>query len=309
MPSESQQAENPFAGGEDFNPNEGLIGGDPGEYKPKSNFGLLGGGIAIGLVGGLALGWMANISMGTSKKVEVAQAKAGRMLKEIQKVSDSRKSLAMEWDEIKKKMATSPGEGAKKLHEVMTTNFPKGFAREEQLFGWQLGNMGKSTVDSTFSLYRTAKSLKSNLNDLARFSQNEGKMLVNAPAPQAYAVILREGQAQLVQMVNPICGELEAAKPCPPNARKKPTGAAVRLAPGGEVKNLPLDKIAVIVPRGPFYSTTFAGDPKSSARMRLQTLVRRVDEDLKKMVSAEAATEQGFKRYQSDPKVNEDAEG
>ena len=305
-PSASSSGEAPFDGGSAFDPTEGVIDVG-GEVQSRGNRGLIVfamiGGVAVGAIVGYLLQQIAS----KGELVEKGRAKGTAMVEEVQKVSDTRKTISLAMDDLKKTIAQDPKAGAEKITNLLLENFEK-HPKVDELFGWQLAAVHSTGVKKVFDLYEEANGLKLDLGYLAGFLNEYGQALTQAGGPAVFAVINTGGAVKLVEAVKPIC-DLESQTPCEDKDAKNAQGYLVRHDVGTEPVVAPRgvdEKHALLLaPEGNVYQYAFGLEPNKNAIKVYASLIGKVEARLEAMNKAEKIALISLKNYAESPTVDE----
>lgn len=301
-------SDDPFAGPPGgFDPGPAL---DMGDVPQRSNVGVIAFAGVIFLAVGLGVGWMGQRILSGRERLEAAKAKGDEMYKEVQKVSDTRKGVALKLDEVQKVVMTDPAAGATAIKSLLSESFDK-HPEVSNLFGWQLGAIATSGVKKVFELFDRAEHVKSGLQDLAVFLETNKDALGASGGPSLFGVKFQaEGPGQMVAVTGLMCGENPAdaasLKDCDDPATATAykvvdgIGAAEKVVPKGTAA----DQVTLIAPAGGVYTYAVGQEPaKNAARMR-DFLMKGIADKLAEMSAAETTALKALENYASNPDVD-----
>lgn len=306
----AEDPDNPFAGGAaaGFDPNAGVIdGGSAGDIPSRGGKGIV--IFAALLAGGLGavVGFLMNSITGTRERVEIGKTKGAAMVSEVQKVADSRKTISLEMEALKKAIGENPKKGSELITNLLTEQFDK-HPKVEELFGWQLASIHSMGIKKTFDLYEEANGLKLDLGYLAGFLNEYGDALGAAGGPQVFALLFgKGGSAMLVEAVKPVC-DLEAGTPCPEGKKADAVGYSIREQVGGAERTVPkgtAEGQAVLLRNdGPIYNYAIGLEPNKNALKVYASLLAKVTARLEAMNKAERLALVALQNYSDNPTVD-----
>ncbi len=333
-PAPMPQAEDdPFGGsmGGGFDPDAGIID-TGGDVTPRGSKGLVifAALLAAGL--GAVGGFIGNKIVSKRELIASGQSKGEAMVKEVQAVSELRKTVSLEMDSIKKKIAEDPEAAAGLVTSLLTDNFntrPK----IDELFGWQLASVHTKGIKATFKLYNEANRLELELQGLAKLLTDFAPQIKAAGGPALFGVTAKTNGVKLVSIMQPMCGEVPAEGEKPPaegegaeGGGDKPaaapaldslkpcddSGAAVgfkvRDTLAGEpvvmLKGFGKDQVTIVVPDQEIYSFAVGLEPNKNALNVLDFQLKRVTEQLERMNSAEKTALKALENYADSPDVD-----
>ena len=309
--------ENPFGGGSamgGFDPEAGLI--DGGEIKPRGNKGivlfaaLLAAG--IGAIGG----WLGHKIISTGEKIDQGRAKGEKMVEQVEKISDARKSVSLAMEDLKKDIAQDPAGSADKVTALLTESFDKQ-PQVSELFGWQLASVDPAGVKASFQLYEQLNELQQNLGLLSNFLRNYGGIM-KVGGPSLYGITVGPSGAQLVAISNALCGEvtgegdpspeaLAALKPCDPSAAAKAVAYQINDLSGEPkvmLRGVGENRAMLLLAEGKVYEYAIGIEPGKNAANFYTMVMSRLNESLEAMDQAEEKALSALGKYAEDPNVD-----
>ncbi|MEZ4383159.1 MAG: hypothetical protein R3A79_17660 [Nannocystaceae bacterium] len=303
-PAKPKAAGDAFGGGgASFDPNEGLIADVGGDFAPKGNKGIVVMAALGALVFGVALGWVLNTISSKGKMVEVGKAKGATMVKEVQEVADLRKKISLKMDDLAKQLATDPAAGAKELKALNDSTFEQ-HPKVSELFGWQLAAVHPTGIQKTFELYEQANGLKTDLSYLTTFVENYADALKEGSGPRVFAVKFNKGEAYVVARAAAICGDA----PCEPGKEGSATALQIIEKVGEEPATAEIGtgdgQVMPIAASGAMYGYIIGLKPENNASAVFGSLLKRVQERLEAMNTAESRALKALKNYSDDPDVD-----
>jgi hypothetical protein len=298
-----------FSGGSTFDPNDGLIGGADIDITPRKNTGLALAALAGGIVIGGMLGWVGHDVSNKRAMAGQAKDKAGKMIDEVARVAETRKTIALQFEDVVKKIKEKPDEGMTELTTLYTNSFGKdaNFPQVEDLFGWQLASLHPNSVRRIFGLYKNANDLVMDMGFLAQYVAANSKAM--AGGPKAFAV----SNGTLVEFVGLVCGmegEGEAAKPvdCTAETAAQATHMKVRDTPGGGVKMVEVATTQAIKPAGAMYLYAIGANPERNPAQMVDMLSANVEARLAEMGKLEEKAKKALAAYSDDPTLDDESE-
>ena len=292
-----------FGGGASFDPNDGLIADVGGDLPSRGNKGIVVMAAVGALVFGIAIGWIGNNITSKGALVAVGKAKGADMLKEVQAVSDMRKSISLAMEEIPKKIEADPKAGAQAIKDLNAANFEKA-PKVDNLFGWQLAAVHPVGIKKVFELYEEANGLRTDLAFLANFVDSYAAALKEGSGPRRFAVkFAKGGKALLVAVEGGVCGD----SPCD-LGDKGLTGLSIRETVNGEPASVGLgtdEGEAVLVDaEGQMYGYVIGLRPENYAASAYAGLFGRVKGRLEEMATAEKRALKALANYSENPDVD-----
>ncbi len=304
-PIATSEAE-PFGGGAAFDPSEGLFDGG-GEIRARGSKGLLLVGALASMGFGVAVGYLLKEISTKQALVEVGKAKGATMLQEVTNVSDTRKTISLAMDDLKKAIASDPKKGAEQLTSLLTENFDKA-PKVDELFGWQLAAVHSTGVKKVFDLYEEANALKLDLGYLAGFLIEFGPAVQAGAGPAMFAALSTGTAVKLVEAVQPLC-DMEAKTPCDDKSASKAVGYLVRDRLGVEPVAVPRGsesgQAVLLLPEGSIYKYAVGQEPNKNAVAVYAALMGRVHQRLEAMNKAENIALTALKNYADSPTVDD----
>ena len=324
--------DDPFGGslGGGFDPNAGIID-TGGDVAPRGNKGLVifAALLAAGL--GAVGGFIGNKIVSKRELIASGQSKGEQMVKEVQAVSELRKTVSLEMDTIKKKIAEDPDAAAGLVTSLLTDNF-NNRPKIDELFGWQLASVHSKGIKATFKLYNEANRLELELQGLAKLLTDFSPQIKAAGGPALFGVTAKSNGVKLVSIMQPMCGEVpeggdkpaegaegegggdkpaaapaaDSLKPCDDSAAA--VGFKVRDSLAGEptvmLKGFGKDQVTIVVPDQEIYAFAVGLEPNKNALNVLDFQLKRVSEQLERMNSAEKTALKALENYADSPDVD-----
>ena len=301
-----------YTGGSSFDPSAGLIGDDTGGVPSRSGTGLaltaLGGGVLIGAL----LGFFGAEVSNKRSMADNATAKAMEMLKEVERVKETRTKISLQFEDVVKEIDKDPKAASEKLTALLVESFgpDSDFPKVESLFGWQLASLHPKSVRTTFSLYKASQDLVVDMGFLAQYI-NANAEVIGGRGPKTYAVVMGEGGAVLVEYAGAVCGETEGDDPkpvmCEAGKEGDATAVMIRENPGGPTGALPVDQVQVLQPKGAIYQYAIGDHPEQNAANLYKGLAARVQERLDAMAKYEKSTLSALAKYGDNPTTDDDS--
>lgn len=315
-PAPTQTDDNPFGGGGmgGFDPNDGLIDSGP-EIKARGSKGLVFFAAILGAGVGIVGGWLAHKISSTQEKIDSGRAKGEKMVAQVEKIADARKSVSLAMEDLKKEVAQDPAAASEKVTALLTESFDKQ-PQIAELFGWQLASVDPAGVKATFQLYEQVTDLQQNLSLMAKILGGYGAVM-KVGGPSLYGITMGPNGAQLVAVSNSLCGEiappaegeapsLEGLKACGADSAAavaykindlsgKETVALRGVAPG---------QVSVLVADGKVYQYAIGMEPGANAAGFYKMALTRVEESLAEMDKAEEKALTALKKYSENPDVD-----
>lgn len=300
--------EDPFGGASmsSFDPSAGVIDSG-GEVSSRSNVGLLGFIFLIGAGFGVGVGWIGHKITEKREMLQRGQAKGEEMVKGVQAISDARASIALSMEGLVQKITADPAAAASEIEGLLKDKFDSQ-ERIDSLFGWQLASVHANGVKSTFNLYEEASRLKTDLGYLAAFLANQPQALQSGGGPSNFAVEFKGDGAQLVAVVDALCGDSPAKAESCTDASAKPVAYSVVDAIGGEPRVLPrgtgTGQGMMIEREGAIYTYAIGMEPQKNAIVFRDQLIRRIGEHLEAMGKAEKTAQRALSNYADNPNID-----
>lgn len=326
--------DDPFGGsiGGGFDPDAGIID-TGGDVTPRGNKGLVifAALLAAGL--GAVGGFIGNKIVSKRELIAQGQAKGEKMVKEVQAVSELRKTVSLEMDTIKKKIAEDPEAAANLVTGLLTDNF-NNRPKIDELFGWQLSSVHGKGIKATFKLYNEANRLELELQGLAKLLTDFAPQIKAAGGPALFGVTAKKNGLKLVSIMQPMCAEpaaegdkkpAEGEQPAEGEAAKKDDGPAadslkpcddsstaagfkVRDSLTGEptvmLKGIGEGRVTILVPDQEIYAFAVGLEPNKNALNVLDFQLKRVTDQLEKMNKAEKTALAALENYADSPDVD-----
>ena len=293
------------ATGGGFDPNAGVIGDGGGEVQARGNKGLIALASGAALLMGLLLGYLGNQITSKGALRDQGKAKGEVMYGEVTKVSEMRKGISLKMADLSKQISTDPAKGAAELVTMLTTNFEKA-PQVDQLFGWQLAAINADGLKKTFDLYDEANGLKIDLGYLANFVNGNVKALATG-GPRQFAVQFKGRGVQLVERLDPLCGDPKAPAACA-EGKDEPIGFNVRADTGGAPAPALIGTeegmIQPLSADGSVYAYIVGLNPENNAKIVVGSLLGRINERLEAMAKAETRALKALRKYADDPNVD-----
>jgi hypothetical protein len=295
----------PGAGG--FDPTDGVL--DAGvEIQARGSKGLVVFAALLAAGFGAMAGWLGHKIVDTRERVEIGKKKGAEMASEVAAIADTRKSISLAMEDLEKKAAEDPAEGAKALEELLQEHFDK-HPKVDALFGWQLASVHSAGIRRTFDLYEEANRLKIDLARLALHLNTHGDMLKADVGPLLFAVLFKSGGAQLVLALAPLCGEgenIDELKPCSEGGDavaylvQENVGSEPRRAWRGTEP----DQATMLLSEGGIYQVAIGEKPERNAGVMRDQKLGRVKERLEAMAKAERIALAALENYAENPNVD-----
>lgn len=307
---------NPFGGGSmgGFDPDEGLIDGGP-EIKARGSKGLIVFAALLGAVVGMAGGWLAHKISSTQEKIDMGAAKGKRMVTQVEKISDARKSVSLAMEDLKGEVAKDPKAASAQVTALLTENFDKQ-PQISELFGWQLAAVDPAGVKAAFKLYNQVTDLQNNLGIMAKVLDSYGPQM-KVGGPTVYGITMSPGGAQLVGISASLCGEITppAEGEAPSFEGLKPCGAESASAvaykyndfSGTEkiaARGLGPGQVVMLLADGKVYQYAIGMEKGTNAANFYKMALTRVEESLLEMDQAEERALAALKKYTENPNVD-----
>lgn len=325
-PAPTQTDDNPFGGGGGmggFDPDAGLIDAG-GEIKPRGGKGIvLFAAIIAAGIGGVA-GWLVNTITSKQNLIDQGMAKGEKMVGQVEKISEARKTVSLGMEDLKKEVAQNPKGAADKVATLMAEAFDKQ-PQMSELFGWQLASVDPNGIKAVFKLYDEVAQLQENLGLMASVLGNYGEVM-KVGGPSLYGVTFGPSGAKMIAIADSLCGaappaegegggEGEAApqlKPCGPDAGKAVAYKVIDLG-GGEPKIMPRGagegQAMVLMAEGKVYEYAIGIEQGNNAANFYKLALGRVEESLLEMDKAEEKAMLALKKYAESPNVDGPQEG
>lgn len=309
------QTDDPFGGGQAFNPTDGILD-DVGEIAPRKQTGLI-VLVAVAALGvGTGVGWLLHKISDTKKRVDSAESKGADMLAEVTKIQEARGKVSLGWEDAIKKVAADPAAGAAELTTLKQEKYGEGF-NVEALFGWQLASMNPEAIKLVFDLYDHANGLAFDLGYLAKYATDNAAALGEAGGPSQFAVY----NGKLVAVAGLACpGKLpEGEEPpaegeegegpppvkCEEGSGQDPVGIVIKESLDGE-EIIVTGGAAVIAAEGPIYQYAIGENPSKNATARFQALAGQVQYRLDTMPKLEKKVLKALEAYGNNPTTDGD---
>lgn len=307
------QGDDPFGGGQAFNPTDGILD-DVGEIAPRKQTGLIILVAAAALGVGTGVGWLLHKISDTKKRVDSGSAKGAEMLAEVKKIEEARGKVALGWEDALKKVVEDPTAGAADLTTLKQEKYGEGF-NVEALFGWQLASMNPEAIKLVFSLYEQANGLAFDLGYLANYATDNAAALGEAGGPSQFAVY----NGKLVAVAGLACpgkapegeeppAEGEEGPPpvkCEEGSGQDPVGIVIKESLDGE-EIIVTGGAAVIAAEGPIYQYAIGENPSKNATARFQALAGQVQYRLDTMPKLEKKVLKALEAYGDNPTTDGD---
>lgn len=303
QPAAPQGDGDPFGGGAAFDPEAGLID-DVGEVAPRKQTGLIVLAAVAALGIGIGAGWILHQGNDTRARVAAASKKADEMLAEVQKISETRKKISLQWEDFKKKATSKPEEAADMLTTMLSEDL-KEFPSANALFGWQLASMDPAAIKRIFSLYEEANGLFIDLGYLANYVQNNAEALKEAGGPSQFAVAPAPNGAGMVmvELTKAICN-IEEKTQCEKGKEAEAVGYAVREEIGGPEGIVSKEEAMPLLPAGKIFTYAFTETPGKNALITYSKLAAKVEQRLEKMSKLEKQALEALEAFGKDPDVD-----
>lgn len=315
-PAPTRTEDNPFGtmapmGG--FDPDAGLIDGGP-EIKPRGGKGIvLFAAIIAAGVGGVA-GWLGNTILSKQERIDAGMAKGEKMVDQVQKISEARKTVSLGMEDLKKDVAQDPAGSADKVGELLASAFDKQ-PQMSELFGWQLASVDQGGVKAVFKLYDQVAQLQENLGLMSNVLRNYGSVM-KVGGPSLYGVTFGPSGARMIAIADSLCGELPeegeaidpaALKPCGADSGQAMAYKVIDIG-GGDPAILPRGlgegQAVVLLAEGKVYEYAIGIEQGNNAANFYKLALGRVEESLAEMDKAEDAALKALKKYADDPNVD-----
>jgi len=304
------EAEDPFGGASvgTFDPSAGVLDSTGGEVSSsRSSVGLLGFIFLIGAGFGVGVGWIGHKITEKREMLQRGQTKGEEMVNGVKALSDARASISLSMEGLVQKISTDPAAAASELEGLLKDKFDSQ-ERIDSLFGWQLASVHAKGVKSTFKLYEAASRLKTDLGYLAAFLASQPQELQAGNGPSTFAVEFKGDGAQLVAVVDALCGDSPAKAQSCTDSNAKPVAYSVVDIIGGEPRTLPrgtgTGQGMMLERDGAIYTYAIGMEPQKNAVMFRDQLIRRIGEHLEAMGKAEKAAQQALSNYAENPNVD-----
>ncbi len=311
----TQADDNPFGGsvGMDFDPDAGLIDGGP-EIKPRGGKGIVLFAALLAAGVGAVGGWLGHKIVSTQEKIDQGKAKGEKMVVQVSKISDARKSVSLAMEDLKKEIATDPAGSADKVSTLISENFGKQ-PQVSELFGWQLASVDPIGVKSVFQLYDKVSQLQENLGLMSGVLRNYGKVM-KVGGPTLYGLTFGPSGGRMIAVDEPLCGtppaegeEFDPAtlKPCGSEGAKA-IAYKVRDSPGGKpaimMRGIGENQAVLLLAEGKVYEYAIGIEQGNNAANFYKLALSRVEESLAEMDKAEERALKSLKKYAEDPNVD-----
>lgn len=288
-----------------FDPDAGIIAG--GEAVPaRSGRGIVIFAAVIAAFLGMVVGYLMNRITGTRERVEIGKTKGAAMYAEVEKVSDSRKTISLEMANLKETIAADPTKGSEAITTLLTEQFDK-HPKIDELFGWQLASVHSTGIRKAFDLYEEANGLKLDLGYLAGFLADYGAALKEAGGPQVFAIQFTDRGPVLVEAVTPIC-TMDPPTPCDEGSKGDAVGYGISSTIGGEPQIVPKGTdpgMAMLLrPEGDIYNYAVGLEPNKNALKVYASLLSKVMARLEAMNKAERLALAALANYAENPTVD-----
>lgn len=300
-----------------FDPDAGMIDGGP-EIKPRGSKGLVMLAAAGALAIGFAFGWVGNTITGKQERIDQGHAKGEKMVEQVGKVSEARKSVSLAMEDLKKDVAENPAAAAEKVLALLTGELEQQ-PQLSEMFGWQLASVDPAGVKATFQLYQQLAGLQENLSLMAKILAGYGQF-IKVGGPSLYGVTFTSSGVAMVGIADTLCGQLPPEGAAPPaegaapsmkscgNESAKAVAYKVVDPAGGEPKVMPRGTgegmVQVLLAEGPVYDYAIGIEQKNNATNFYKMALSRVEESLTEMNVAEEKALTALKRYSDDPNVD-----
>lgn len=291
-----------------FDPTEGVIDAG-GEIQARGSKGLVVFAALLAAGFGAMAGWLGHKIVDTRERVEIGKTKGAQMASEVAAIADTRKSISLAMEDLQKKAAENPEDGAKAIEGLLKDHFDK-HPKVDALFGWQLASVHAAGIKRTFDLYEEANRLKLDLARLALHLNTHGELLKNDTGPLLFALMFKSNGAQLVLALAPLCGEsenLEELKPCESDGNEA-VAYLIQDAPGSEPRKAwrgtEPDQATMLLSEGAIYQVAIGEKPERNAAVMRDQKMGRVKERLEAMAKAERTALAALENYASDPNVD-----
>jgi len=320
-PAPTQTDDNPFGGRGNnmggFDPNDGLIDSGP-EIQPRGGKGIVIFAALIAAGVGAAVGWLGHSIVSKQEQIDSGRAKGEKMVKQVEKISDARKTVSLAMEDLKKEVATDPKAAATSVTTLLTKSFDKQ-PQVSELFGWQLAAVDPAGVKAAFRLYEQVTDLQVNLSLMAKILDGYGGVM-KVGGPTLYGLTFGPSGGQLLAVSDALCGELAppaegAAEGAAPSLEGlKPCGPEAAKAVAYKVNDFSGDKIVargfgpgqavLLLAEGKVYEYAIGIEQGNNAANFYKMALARVEESLAEMDKAEERALAGLKKYADDPNVD-----
>lgn len=303
--------DDPFGGGVGtFDPTEGIIDSG-GDIPSRGNTGLVAVAGIGGILFGVAIGWLVQSNMGTRERLEIGKKKGQEMVTEVTAISESRKGVALAWEDIQKKLKENPEQGAADLEALLAQHFDK-HPKIDSLFGWQLASVHSQGIRRTFELYEETNRLRTDLGYLAAFVKSQAAALGEAGGPTIYGTMQKSNGSVLVAIAEPLCGELgdngdtSGLKTCgdPRDAVAFRVQVDVGAEPVVALRGTEEGQVVLLLPEG-LYGYAIGQNPANNAKVIRDAMIGRVSERLEAMNKAEQTALTALSNYAENPTVDD----
>lgn len=311
-PAPAVDADDPFGGGVGtFDPTEGII--DSGaEIPSRGSTGLVAVAGIGGILFGVAIGWLVQSNMGTRERLAIGKKKGEAMVTEVSAISESRKGVALAWEDIQKKLKENPEQGASDLEALLAESFEK-HPKIDALFGWQLASVHPQGIRRTFELYEETNRLRLELGYLAAFVKSQAAALGEAGGPAIYGTMQKSNGSVLVAISDALCGEVpeggdtSGLKSCGSEA-KDAVAFKVQQDVGSEpvvaLRGTGEGQVMLLLPEG-LYGYAIGQNPANNAKVIRDAMIGRVTERLEAMNKAEQTALTALSNYSENPTVDD----
>ncbi len=311
------QTGDPFGGASamgGFDPDDGLI--DGGEIKPRGNKGIVVFAALLAAGIGAVGGWLGHKIVSTGEKIDSGRAKGKKMVEQVEKISDARKSISLAMEDLKKEIATDPAGSADKVTALLTETFDKQ-PQVSELFGWQLASVDPAGLKATFQLYEQVNDLQQNLGLLSKFLRGYGGIM-KVGGPSMFGLTFGPSGAQLVAVSKSLCGELPpegeptpeaigALKACDPSSVGKAVAYQVNDLSGEPkvmLRGVGENRAMLLLAEGKVYEYAIGIEPGKNAANFYTMVMTRLNESLEAMDKSEEKALGALKNYADDPNVD-----
>jgi hypothetical protein len=300
-------SDDPFGGptNASFDPGPDIGGEIPG----RSNVGVIAFSGIVFLAIGLGAGWLGHKIVSGNERLDAAKAKGDEMYKEVEKVSEARKSLALKWEELKPQIAMDPAAGSKAIVALMGETFEKS-PQLDALFGWQLAAIHSSGIKKVFELYEKTTRVRIELAALAGYLQENESTLKGTGGPVSFGVKFTAEGAQLVALTGALCGEnlTDLSKLTNCEDPGKAIAFKVQESLGAEEKTLAKgtgpDQVVFLPPTGNVFAYAIGQEPKKNSANVRDFMMKRIEETTDEMAKAEKTALKALENYASNPNVD-----
>jgi hypothetical protein len=263
--------------------------------------------IVVASAVGIGLGVMVNKLVSGTERKNAAIEKAETMLAEVEKINETRATVATTILEIEKTAQANfdPAAEAQKLNELV-----QGLDQHpdvDLLFGWQLAGLGKQGITAVFQLYEEAQRLQTDLRYLAGWVQANAEALGKAGGPGAFGIVLGDNTGTLVGLSEPVCGTAEEEpQPC----QRGDTPVAFKVLEdlgGGEPKTVPIGPASgqmLPLSSAGLYAYAVGMEPTKNALALRNVMMARVKERLESMDKAGKRASTTISAYVGEPNLD-----